>query len=261
MTGIITIPLVGGLGNMLFQISAAYSTSIRDDKKFICDNISNMSPHNPPSHYLSTIFRKIKFEDLNYHTTIFSENGFHFNEIPKIHGNVKLSGFFQSEKYFIDHREQLLNLFEIDLPTKEKLYLKYSNELNLETCSIHVRRGDYVNIQEYHNLLSLDYYINSVNIIGDDNHYLIFSDDIDWCEKNLSFIKNKTFIKGNTDYEDLYLMSLCNNNIIANSTFSWWGAWLNTNENKKVISPKQWFGPRYSSYITKDLYCKNWIVL
>jgi hypothetical protein len=90
---------------------------------------------------------------------------------------------------------------------------------------------------------------------------LIFSDDINWCIENFDFIKNKTFISGNSDFFDLYLMSMCNNNIIANSTFSWWAAWLNINKDKKVICPKIWFGINYSHFDTSDIYCIDWIKL
>ena len=88
-------------------------------------------------------------------------------------------------------------------------------------------------------------------------NFIIFSDDIKWCKNN--FIGDKfTFIEGEKDYIDLWLMSLCNHNIIANSSFSWWGAWLNQNPNKKVIAPINWFGPE-KKLNPKDIYCKNWI--
>jgi len=91
--------------------------------------------------------------------------------------------------------------------------------------------------------------------------YLIFSDDIEWCKLNFDFLENKIFVNGNTDFQDLYLMSKCNDNIIANSTFSWWGAWLNQNPNKKVIAPKIWFGNFYSNFNTNDLYFQDSIIL
>jgi 5'(3')-deoxyribonucleotidase len=89
--------------------------------------------------------------------------------------------------------------------------------------------------------------------------FLIFSDDIEWCKENFPNISDKfIFIEGNKDYEDLYIMSKCKNNIISNSTFSWWGAWLNQNENKKVVAPLKWFGSSIN-HNTKDLYCDGWI--
>jgi hypothetical protein len=96
--------------------------------------------------------------------------------------------------------------------------------------------------------------------MGDNVIYIVFSDDIDWCKKNLPFLDEKIFIEGNDDFFDLYLMSKCQNNIIANSSFSWWGAWLNKSENKKVMSPKNWFGQSYK-HNTKDLFFSKTIIL
>jgi hypothetical protein len=91
--------------------------------------------------------------------------------------------------------------------------------------------------------------------------FYVFSDDIEWCKNFFSDILDFEFISGNNEIRDLYLMSSCENNIIANSSFSWWGAWLNKNPNKKVIAPSVWFGPAKKNVITEDLYCKNWIKL
>jgi hypothetical protein len=251
--------LMGGLGNLMFQIAAAYSVSLRDNKEFICDTRDMMIPHKPYTSYSDNIFRKIKFSNNLSNQENVGENGFQYTPIPKMNGNVKLVGHFQSEKYFIDYKNEILKLFEIDENTNTFLLKKYSELLNQDTCSIHVRRGDYVSLPNHHPLQLIDYYEKSVKIIGENKHFLIFSDDIKWCEENFGFIKNKTFISNNLDYQDLYLMSMCNHNIIANSTFSWWGAWLNKNENKQVIAPTKWFGVAYSSFKTDDLYCNNWI--
>lgn len=256
--GVVSVKLMGGLGNMLFQIATSYATSIRDNKEFICSTNDMQIPHKPYTEYVNNIFRKLKFSNLTF-GPYFNEIGFHYNKIPTIINDGTLSGFFQSEKYFKDYRNEILNLFEIDDVTYSDLVRKYGELINKDTCSIHVRRGDYIGLSEYHQVLDMEYYINSVNRIGEEKHYLIFSDDINWCQDNFNFIKNKTIIKNNLDYQDLYLMSLCKNNIIANSSFSWWGAWLNINNNKTVIIPKNWFGVRYSNHNTNDLYCDDWI--
>jgi hypothetical protein len=154
-----------------------------------------------------------------------------------------------------------LNLFEVDEATKIKLLDMYGEILNKDTCSIHIRRGDYVGLPNHHPTQLISYYEDAIKIIGDNKHFVFFSDDIKWCEENFKFVENKTFISNNTDYEDMYLMSMCKNNIIANSTFSWWGAWLNNNETKQVIAPLKWFGTYYSHFNTKDLYCDKWIKL
>ena len=261
MDNFVTIKLKGGLGNYLFQIATSYSYSKQTDKKIIFDINDIFSPHKSYKFYLNNIFRKIEFTTINDYYITIPEKTFSFERIPFIEGNVKLDGYFQSEKYFLNIKKDILNLFEIDDDTKFYLTNKYSQVLSGNTCSLHVRRGDYLNLPNFHPTQDLSYYIDSCNIIGKDVNYLIFSDDIEWCHKNFNFIRNKTFISGNTDYQDLYLMSMCDNNIIANSTFSWWGAWLNRNVNKKVIIPSKWFGVSNSHFNTNDLYCDKWIKL
>ena len=257
----LTTKLMGGLGNYLFQIASTYSKSIDDNLNFILDIDDITIIHSNPNNYKNNIFRKLNFQILNGQYSLFNEPSFNYTMIPKFNDNTKMVGYFQSEKYFSNNREKILNIFSIDETTNNLIKSKYNDIVNNNSCSIHVRRGDYLNLSQYHPTQSIEYYKESIRIVGEDFHFLIFSDDINWCKENLSFIKNKTFIEGNTDYQDLYLMSMCQNNIIANSSFSWWGAWLNKNENKKVISPKLWFGEKNKHLITDDLYCKNWIVI
>lgn len=258
---IVSTRLIGGLGNMMFQIATSYSVSLRDNKEMICDTRDMQIPHKQYTFYTDNIFRNIKFSDSVIDLKNMGEGGFHYTPIPKIEGNIKLIGHFQSEKYFMNHKNEILNLFEIDDITKNYLLEKYGEILNQDTCSIHVRRGDYLGLQNHHPIQPIEYYQKAINIIGEENHFLIFSDDIKWCEENFSFLKNKTFVSDNLDYEDLYLMSRCNNNILANSTFSWWGAWLNKNKNKQVIIPSKWFGVSNLHLNTNDLYCNKWIKL
>ena len=158
---------------------------------------------------------------------------------------MEISGYFQSEKYFKKFRNEVLELFEPDSITENKIKEFFSNFNNIETCSIHVRRGNYVDLKNYHFLQDIEYYKNSIDIIGSNIHFLIFSDDIDWCKENFSFLENKTFIDNFLDYEQMYLMSLCSNNIISSSTFSWWGAYFARQRTPKKDSfvacfPKNW---------------------
>ena len=255
----VSINLLGGLGNMLFQIATAFSVSLRDNKKFICDTRNMIVTHKPYKDYTENIIRNIEFSDSINHELTLQERSFNYNIIPKVDRNIKLLGYYQTDKYFIDYRNEVLKLFQIDEKTLNYLLNKYGKLLEKDICSVHIRRGDYIHLQNHHPLLSIDYYSNSIKLIGEDKHFLVFSDDIPWCENNLDFIQKKTFISGNTDYQDLYLISMCKDNIIANSSFSWWGAWLNKNENKRVISPIKWFGPAYSTHNTNDLYPSTWI--
>ncbi len=257
----ITTKIMGGLGNYLFQIATTYSKSIDDNLTFLLDSNDIIIKHSNPEKYKTNIFRKINFQQIVGSYSSYKEPSFNYNLLPKFSNNTKMIGYFQSEKYFYHNRKIILDLFSINDETKQFLISKYGELLKNETCSLHVRRGDYLRLSEFHLPQSVDYYKKSVEMIGHNFHFLIFSDDIVWCKENLSFIKNKTFIEGNDDYQDLYLMSMCKNNIIANSSFSWWGAWLNKNNDKKVISPKIWFGEKNKHLNTNDVYCKNWIII
>ena len=137
----------------------------------------------------------------------------------------------------------------------KKLKKKYPIDEN--NISIHIRRTDYVTSNGYHPVQSIEYYKQAIEIIGDYDNIFVFSDDINWCKENLKF-DNMIFVDGNDDVEDMWLMSICNHNVIANSSFSWWGAWLNNNPDKKVIAPNNWFGSQ-TNLNTNDLIPNTWI--
>lgn len=250
---------MGGLGNMLFQISTAYATAIRDNKMFVCDITDMVVPHKSFFDYKSNIFRNINMSDNLPHMVQYCETDFKFSEIPSTSDDLKIIGYFQSEKYFVNYRDEILNLFKISDEMLSEFKSSYSDILDSESCSIHVRRGDYLSLTDHHPVQPIEYYKKAVDIIGQDKLYAIFSDDIQWCIDNFGFIKKKQFFNLNCDYEELYLMSMCKDNIIANSTFSWWAAWLNTHHNKIVVAPNQWFGNKNSNLNTCDLYCDKWI--
>lgn len=259
MGSFLTIKLMGGLGNYMFQIASTYSKSLDLNFQFLINPDESITVHKKYEHYINNIFRKIKTGNFNT-TQNYFEPVFNYREIPSFMLSTKLNGYFQSEKYFIHNRKKIIELFECSEDLKNKLYKKYP-QINNETCSIHVRRGDYVNLQDHHPLQPIEYYKTAINLIGDNKTYFIFSDDIEWCKLNFGFLNNVVFVDGNEDYEDLYLMSFCKNNIMANSSFSWWGAWLNDNKNKKVIAPKKWFGVKNSSLNLDDLYFEKTIVI
>jgi hypothetical protein len=151
--------------------------------------------------------------------------------------------FFQSEKYF--DVEIVKNLF--DIPRNEE-YKDYT--------FLHIRRGDYVKYQDVHNLLSEDYYENALDIIKPKN-VVVLTDDVEWSKSHILF-KYFKISNSKTDIEDLSIMVSCESAIIANSTFSWWGAWLNENPRKKVIGPLKWFGSAIQ-HNTGDILPENWI--
>lgn len=249
----ITARLSGGLGNQLFQISAALSAG----KKFGYLPIFDLTNHFLPlqgrkaSTYQTNILRNLIFDGKIYSEHIFKSDQFHFEPIPNLPPNTILDGGFQSEKYF--DKELIKETFKCPEETLNYWVEKLGNVS--EYTSVHVRRGDYLKLSQHHPTLDPEYYKKAFEHIKSDK-YLVFSDDIEWC-KSVFTEGNFTFIK-DEDYRELYLMSLCKNNIIANSTFSWWGAWLNSNENKQVIAPIKWFGPAYFHFKMDDLIPETW---
>lgn len=264
----VTVALQGGLGNQLFQIATAYSYSIYNDSELkIYKDLYIPSHHPDLKSYKDNIYSNLKIESLDANFARYNEQSFCFNEIPKIDNNVMLYGYFQSEKYFKKHSQEIKKLFNF----KSEITSKYENELKTKNCSIHIRRGDYLNLKNFHPNQGLDYYKEAMSLFEKDTLFFVFSNDIEWCKKeinkNSTGAENFVFVEGNSCEEDLLLMSNCQNNIIANSSFSWWGAWLNDNQSKKIIYPKNWFTESYAKRICgqdfenykKSLIPENWI--
>ncbi len=179
--------------------------------------------------------------------------------------NCFLSGVWQSEKYFKDQEEQIRKDFNLNesLSPSAKNWLEKINS-SLASVSLHVRRGDYVTDPKTLSKIGLcspEYYKQAVEYINkkvDNLTFFIFSDDIDFVRNHMNLPKNSLFVSSEDikDYEELMLMKACDHNIIANSSFSWWGAWLGSNPKKIVISPKEWFA---SGIKTQDLIPENWV--
>ena len=245
----ITCYLQGGLGNLMFQIAATYSLALDNNDNCCFDFSNGWYNHEHINTYLDNIFSKVKYGKFPIQNK-YNEKNYSYDKIL-YQDNLCLKGYFQSEKYFKHNRKHILDLF--------KLNKKFDFLSDKNTVSLHIRRGDYLKLQDHHPVCDLDYYKKALLEFNDDEYtFVVISEDIEWCKEN--FDGNFIYIEGQTDYEDLWLMSLCDNNIIANSTFSWWGAWLNQNPNKKVIAPKQWFGSALS-HNTNDLYPPEWITL
>jgi hypothetical protein len=249
--------LQGGLGNILFQIATGYSLAE--------DLNTQLEVVIPPHHfshgdvytkYKDNILKKIRFTSQNSHS-IYREPSFSYNPLPQIKG-LTLEGYFQSELYFGHNRSKILNLFSPLSTDLEYIKSKYQSYLDNPLISLHVRRGDYLKFPEVHPTCSIEYYKNALSKFPSKLKVLIFSDDVDWCKQN--FLGDRFIFIQEKDYISLYLMSLCTYNIIANSSFSWWGAWLNQFPDKVVIAPKQWFGSK-ASHDPKDLIPKTWITL
>ncbi len=178
--------------------------------------------------------------------------------------NVHLEGFFQSERYFKEIESIIRNEFQLkgEMGDAARVVLQDIEQTN--AVAIHVRRGDYVNNKNanaFHGVCSQEYYHQAIELIAkriDSPKYFVFSDDIEWVKDHIE-IPNAVFVsqKDIADYEELILMSKCKHNIIANSSFSWWGAWLNANPNKIVIAPKQWVSDARVN--TADAVPESWI--
>ena len=178
-----------------------------------------------------------------------------------------LKGYWQTEKYFIKNKVNILRDLKIISHQNEKNKIISSKIANKTSVSLHIRRGDYISNSAYnstHGTCSLAYYTNAVNLlinkIGGNFKVFAFSDDPEWVSSNLKLPVGIYFVKNNSseyNYEDLRLMSECDHNIIANSSFSWWGAWLNTNYNKIVITPSKWYGDKSTK--NDDITPSNWI--
>jgi len=187
--------------------------------------------------------------------------------------NVYLQGYWQSEKYFKDTLDVIRHEFSFQT-SPDQVNQNILNKIlkeevqGIKAVSIHIRRGDYSSdpkTNAHHGLLSLDYYRSAMSLIEKKLPkvcYYIFSDDLAWCRENLSINSEAVFVDvntGNPSGMDLRLMSACHHQIIANSSFSWWAAWLNANKNKIVIAPQEWLSD--PSLINKDLLPENWIKL
>jgi hypothetical protein len=184
--------------------------------------------------------------------------------ITKLCRDLYLDGYWQNSKYFDKNRECILNSFNLKRGhQKNKVLKKYLCQISeSESVALHVRRGDYLlnKNQEHHGACDLDYYKKAIlhmqGMTKNDCMFFIFSDDITWCRENFHFLNNKLFIV-DTDKPvyDLELMKNCKHNIISNSTFSWWGAWLNNFDRKIVIAPKVW----WASYPGETIALDDWI--
>lgn len=258
------IEIKGGLGNQMFQYAYGRSLMIKKNKNVIFDDsfFENNSSDTKRLFCLNNFNLNNSINFNNKKENIFLKN---LRKIySKITGNY---GFYQSEKYFKNIENIIREEFALKNPLTDKSK-KWEEKINLSpiSVSIHIRRGDYINNLEtnkYHGVCGIEYYKKAINLlenkIGKNFEIFIFSDDIEWAKNNLSFNQQINFVSSPEipDYEEMYLMSLCKHNIIANSTFSWWGAWLNKNPDKIVIGPNQWFAKKISDNL--DILPSDWI--
>ncbi|ADE13114.1 alpha-1,2-fucosyltransferase [Sideroxydans lithotrophicus] len=287
--------IIGGLGNQMFQYAAARALSLKLEVPLKLDisGFTNYALHQ--GFELDRIFGcKIEIaseadvhEILGWQSasgirrvvsrpgmSIFRRKGFvvepHFsywNGIRKITGDCYLAGYWQSEKYFLDAAVEIRKDFSFKLPL-DSHNAELAEKIDQENAvSLHIRRGDYANnplTAATHGLCSLDYYRKSIKHIAGqvrNPYFFVFSDDIAWVKDNLEIEFPSQYVDynhGSMSFNDMRLMSLCKHHIIANSSFSWWGAWLNPNPEKVVIAPERWFANRTD---VQDLLPPGWVKL
>ena len=179
-------------------------------------------------------------------------------------GDVYYEGYFQCEQYFADHRGQILRDFSLKVPLNEANEKMLEKIRSCQSVSLHVRRGDYTQADNvrFHGLCSLDYYRDAIDYVAskvERPEFFLFSDDVDWVKDNLKIAYPYTVVDindGATAYFDLECMKNCKHNIIANSSFSWWGAWLNENPEKIVVAPQRWFAGARSVDVVPESWKK-----
>jgi len=270
---IVTCYLMGGLGNQLFQIFATmnYYITHNMDARFL--DISQAGNRKTAWHTLLVGLRSKLVNYLPEKRFLLKETGFHYSELPKIENqHVALFGYFQSEKYFLSNYRQIYNLMKID-DRKKEVMAKIATTTTTTTVSMHFRIGDYKNIQQCHPLMTLDYYQTSLQYIKtivktptpiqvvyfceemDLSHVLTLINELQNKFPDCTFVRCPNLLG---DWEQMIYMSMCHHNIIANSTFSWWGAYFNDNTNKIVCYPANWFGPELQKNDTRDLCPSEW---
>ncbi len=254
------------LGNQLFEIAAALSLAWDHGAEAYFPDLQNVPWWNIPLNRDKVFFRLNANPPPFPVECVYQEPHFAYSPIP-FHKNMRLHGYFQSENYFKHHRKEILDVFAPSEEILSYLQNKYADLLS-HPCSVAVHVRTFYHDQvgnawqyDHQPFVGLEYLENAIALFPEDALFIVCSDHIEWCKRTFDPIpRNLVFIEGNQHYHDLYLMSLCQHNIISNSSFSWWAAWLNQHPDKIVVAPGTWVGPR-TGLNTKDLIPKEWIVL
>jgi hypothetical protein len=271
---------LGRLGNQMFEFAALRGIAAKHNYEFCIPPSSHKGIENYSLHQCFKLDHiPVGFIEGEKYSI---EKHFHYDDdlVLNCPDEISLYGFFQSEKYFKHISEVIRKDFtfhdDIINPCKE-----FISDIK-DPIMLHVRRGDpnlvdprgfkwaYVNCSDQHPVQTIEYYEKALSRFEDNQPVIVFSDSPEWVKEQEFFSDERFYISepqdkysdgSYTPYVDLCLMSLCSHAIIANSSMSWWGAWLISNPNKKVIAPKMWFGPTYADKDTKDLYCDNWEII
>lgn len=245
----VSCQFIGRLGNNMFQAAACIGYAKKYGVQWGVPAVSKEVPNFHKFFPGLPVYEGNEFKRYN----AADPSQFNYWPIPEHKQGVKLVGFFQSEKFFEGAHDEVRKAFKLDIKP-------------VDAVSIHVRRGDYVQHSNSFPPVTKEFvytaYTKIISQVGT-MRKIVFSDDIPWCKQNLSLLsvgEDVTFSDGKTELEDLSLMASCSHHIIANSTFSWWGAWLGHNPDKIVVSPSadNWFGPGFTGGVPKDLIPDSW---
>lgn len=288
----VSLILSGGLGNQMFQYAAAKALAKRLNTSLVMDmyalerrtkatkrdyelDIFNIDG-TVKSSLKSKLFYKARPLILK-HRASFLKLGCLADEwsivydpnFEKIKGNVSMLGYFQNERYFKSIEDELRTDFSFKQALDEKNSIVANEIASTQSVAIHIRRGDYMSDKDAASnfvTCSKEYYQKAISEIAKtvaNPVFYIFSEDFEWVDQNITFDSNEGYFinwnKGEDSYRDMQLMSLCKHNIIANSSFSWWGAWLNSNANKIVIAPSLWFKDGDKNSYLDRFYPEGWI--
>jgi hypothetical protein len=284
--------IIGGLGNQMFQYASGRALSLKlcvplklDTRDFsgyqlhqgfelnhLFNCNAEIATDTDLANVLSwqrtklvqRVLKRPQLKNLRYKNFVVEPHFNYWSDINLLTNNKYLYGYWQSEKYYIEFAEKIREEFTFKFPFSDKNAEIAEQISQVNAVSLHVRRGDYVSNSKnaFIGVCSLEYYEQAIAHIKtnvDSPVFFVFSDDIDWVKNNLNLDKSTLFInhnKGVESYNDMRLMTLCKHNIIANSSFSWWGAWLNTNPNKIALAPKQWFA---NGQDDADLVPETWV--
>jgi hypothetical protein len=246
----------GRLGNQMFQYASTKGIAVNGGHDYQIPS----SGH--------SLFEAFELHGIEDHINpiqglqTFNERFFHFDQdfFSEQVDDRDLFGYFQTEKYFKHIEQSIRKDFKFKDSIVENVSPIMQSLIGMKVFSIHFRRTDYLQYADAHPVPSYEYYAEAIEKFDSYDLGFVFSDDIEWC-MNLDLLNTGKFIfSNNSNYEDMYLMSQCDGHILANSSFSWWGAWLNNNPNKRVTVPQIWFGPKLSND-TKDLIPLDWNVI
>lgn len=265
----ITVKLQGGLGNQLFQyafgsgLTADHGYYVKFDRESLGDGV--LFGDTRREYGLGFLGAPLTVAPRSG-STVIRENGLRFNPIYQRPSDpATMYGYWQTEKYFPKDTERFRGFIMSHLlpetsglsPEGFRLYHKIVQD---NSVFVHVRRQDYLHLQAYHGMPDLNYYRQGVKLIRERHHdaagTFVFSDDPQWCHEH--FPSNFNVVQGTSKYEDLKLMSMCRHGVIANSTFSWWGAWLGENQtHRTIVAPAQWFADPIVDY--QDIVPERWM--